>query len=288
MNDVEALLNILDLEPLEINLFRGRSGTPGGGRVFGGQVVAQALVAAQRTVDIDRITHSLHGYFLLGGDPSVPIIYEVDRIRDGRSFTTRTVKAIQHGKAIFSMSCSFQVLEPGLEHQIAMPDVPQPEQLPSDEIWREKLLRRFPSASKRDWMALRPLEVKPTSLDPSFLSGTINTSRPSIWVRTRGPLPDDLRTQQAVLAYASDLSLLQAALVPHRKSVFDPDIQVASLDHALWFHKPFRADEWLLYVQESPAAGAARGFCRGELFTRDGKLVASAAQEGLMRPVTPR
>ncbi|MFG1397529.1 acyl-CoA thioesterase II [Roseixanthobacter pseudopolyaromaticivorans] len=288
MNDVEALLNILDLEPLEINLFRGRSGSPGGGRVFGGQVVAQALVAAQRTVDIERITHSLHGYFLLGGDPTVPIIYEVDRIRDGRSFTTRTVKAIQHGKAIFSMSASFQLLEPGLEHQIAMPQVPQPEQLPSDEVWREKLLKRFPAASKRDWMALRPLEVKPTSLDPSFLSGNINTSRPSIWVRTRGPLPDDLRTQQAVLAYASDLSLLQAALVPHRKSVFDPDIQVASLDHALWFHQPFRADEWLLYVQESPAAGGARGFCRGELFTRDGKLVASAAQEGLMRPVTPR
>ncbi|MFG1346085.1 acyl-CoA thioesterase II [Xanthobacter autotrophicus DSM 431] len=285
-SDVNTLLGILDLEPLEINLFRGRTLTPDGGRVFGGQVVAQALVAARRTVDADRVTHSLHGYFLLGGDPRVPIIFDVDRIRDGRSFTTRRVVAIQHGKAIFSMSVSFQVDEGGLAHQGVMPDVPKPEDLPDDTAWRERLLARFPGAAKRDWMALRPLEVKPTTLDPAYLGAP--GARPSMWVRARGRLPDDLPTHQAVLAYASDLSLLQAALLPHGRSVFDRDLQVASLDHALWFHRSFRADEWLLYTQESPAAFGARGFCRGELYTQDGVLVASAAQEGLMRQVEPR
>ncbi|MFS8036477.1 acyl-CoA thioesterase II [Xanthobacter sp. AM11] len=285
-SDVETLLGILDLEPLEINLFRGRSGSPGGGRVFGGQVVAQALVAARRTVEAERVAHSLHGYFLLGGDPRVPIIYEVDRIRDGRSFTTRRVVAIQHGQAIFSMSVSFQLAEDGYEHQSAMPDVPMPEDLPEDHTWRERLLARFPDAARRDWMALRPLEVKPTA-DPTYLGSTA-TLQPSVWVRTRGPLPDDLPTHQAVLAYASDLSLLQAALVRHGKSVFDRDMQVASLDHAVWFHRPFRADDWVLFAQESPAAHGSRGFCRGQLFTRDGVLVASATQEGLMRRVTPR
>lgn len=285
-SDVETLLGILDLEPLEINLFRGRSGSPGGGRVFGGQVVAQALVAARRTVETERVAHSLHGYFLLGGDPRVPIIYEVDRIRDGRSFTTRRVVAIQHGQAIFSMSVSFQLAEDGYEHQSAMPDVPMPEDLPEDHTWRERLLARFPDAARRDWMALRPLEVKPTA-DPTYL-GSTPTLQPSVWVRTRGPLPDDLPTHQAVLAYASDLSLLQAALVRHGKSVFDRDMQVASLDHAVWFHRPFRADDWVLFAQESPAAHGSRGFCRGQLFTRDGVLVASATQEGLMRRVTPR
>ncbi len=288
MTDVEALLAILDLERLEINLFRGRSGTPGGGRVFGGQVVAQSLVAAQRTVEGDRLAHSLHGYFLLGGDPKVPIIYEVDRIRDGGSFTTRRVVGIQHGKAIFSMAVSFHKAEQGLEHQSAMPDVPPPEDLPSDAAWREKLLARFPQAAARDWMALRPLEVKPIGIDPSFLAGKPSLARPGIWVRTRDPLPDDVAIHQAVLAYASDLSLLQAALIPHGRSVFDTDLQVASLDHALWFHRPFRADEWLLYIQDSPSAQGARGFCRGELFSRDGVLVASAAQEGLTRFLLPQ
>lgn len=285
-SDVNSLLDILDLEPLEINLFRGRTVTPDGGRVFGGQVVAQALVAAQRTVEANRIAHSLHGYFLLGGDPRVPIIFEVDRIRDGRSFTTRRVVAIQHGQAIFTMAVSFQIEEHGLFHQGTMPDVPMPEDLPSDEVWRQRLLALYPEAAKRDWMAMRPLEVKPTSLDLAYLGAP--GTRPSMWVRARGRLPDDLPTQQAVLAYASDLSLLQAALLPHGKSVLNPDMQVASLDHALWFHRAFRADEWLLYTQESPAAFGARGFCRGELYTRDGVLVASAAQEGLIRPVTPR
>lgn len=285
-SDVTTLLDILDLEPLEINLFRGRTVSGETGRVFGGQVVAQALVAARRTVEPDRTAHSLHGYFLLGGDPRIPIIYDVDRIRDGRSFNTRRVVAIQHGQAIFTMSASFQVEEEGLAHQGTMPDVPMPEDLPPDEVWRERLLARFPQSRLRDWMALRPLEVKPTTLDPAYLGAP--GARPTMWVRTRAALPDDLPTHQAVLAYASDLSLLQAALLPHGRSVFDPRLQVASLDHALWFHRAFRADEWLLYAQESPAAAGARGFCRGELYTRDGILVASAAQEGLMRPVEPR
>ncbi|MFG1477923.1 acyl-CoA thioesterase II [Xanthobacter sp. V4C-4] len=283
-SDVAALLSILDLEQLEINLFRGRSGNPGGGRVFGGQVVAQALVAARRTVNAPRVTHSLHGYFLLGGDPTVPIIYEVDRIRDGRSFTTRRVVAIQHGKAIFSMAVSFELEEGGFEHQSTMPEVPMPEDLPPDEAWRARLLARFPEAATRDWMAIRPLEIRPIALEPSYL-GSTGGAGPSLWVRARAPLPDDLPIHQAVLAFASDFSLLQAALLPHGRSVFDRDMQVASLDHALWFHRPFRADEWLLYSQESPAAFGSRGFCRGEFFTREGVLVASAAQEGLMRRI---
>ncbi|GGF89096.1 acyl-CoA thioesterase II [Azorhizobium oxalatiphilum] len=283
MSDVDTLLAILDLEPLEINLFRGRSGSPGGGRVFGGQVVAQALVAAERTVDGDRPAHSLHGYFLLGGDPRIPIVYEVDRIRDGKSFTTRRVVAIQHGKAIFSMAVSFQVREDGISHQDVMPKVPQPEELPSDTTWREQLLARFPASASRDWMALQAIEVKPVGMTPAFLAGEATDVKPGIWLRAKEKLPDDEAVHRAILSYASDLSLLQAALVPHGRSVFDPDLQVASLDHALWFHRPFRADEWLLYVQDSPSAQASRGFCRGAIYTREGVLVASAVQEGLMR-----
>lgn len=288
MSDVEALLRNLDLESLEINLFRGHSMSPLGGRIFGGQVIAQSLVAAQRTVEPDRIAHSLHGYFLLAGDPSIPVVFDVDRIRDGRSFTTRRVVAIQRGHAIFSMAVSFQVAEDGLTHQGVMPDVPLPEDLPSDDVWREKLLARFPHASKRDWMTLRPLEVRPTGLEAPYSGAQPDPRRPSLWIRTRAPLADDLPVHQAVLAYASDLSLLQAALLMHQRSVFDRDLQVASLDHALWFHRPFRMDDWLLYVQDSPIAFGARGFCRGEFYTRDGVLVASATQEGLIRVVPPR
>lgn len=282
-NDVETLRSILDLEQLEINLFRGFNGKSNAKRVFGGQVVAQALVAARRTVEADRVSHSLHGYFLLGGDPSVPIIYDVDRIRDGKSFNTRRVVAIQHGRAIFSMAVSFQVVEEGLTHQVEMPRVPLPEELPDDDVWRKRLIARFPAAAKRDWMQIRALELKPVSMDAAY-TGSTGTASPSLWMRLRAPLPDDLPTHQAVLAYASDLSLLQAALLPHGRSVLDADLQVASLDHALWFHRPFRADEWFLYAQESPVAGGARGFCRGQFFTHDGVLFASAVQEGLIRP----
>ncbi len=285
-SNIEALLSILDLEPLEINLFRGRTAGQANNRVFGGQVIAQALVAARRTVKEQRLAHSLHGYFLLPGDPTIPIIYDVERIRDGGSFTTRRVVAIQRGEAIFSMAASFQTFGEGLEHQSTMPDVPMPEDLPPDSVWREKLLEHFPAAAGRGWMALRPLEVRPVG-DMPYL-GTKSSGRSAIWLRTTARLPDDLPTHQAVVAYASDLTLIQGALLPHGRSVFDGTLQVASLDHALWFHRPFRADEWLLYAQDTPSAGAQRGFSRGELFTRDGVLVASTAQEGLMRPVVPR
>ncbi len=284
----ETLLPILDLEQLELNLFRGRNGRPDGyKRVFGGQVIAQALVAARRTVAADRVTHSLHGYFLLGGDPSIPTIYEVERIRDGRSFATRRVVAIQHGRAIFTMSVSFQVQEGGVAHQMPMPTVPDPEALPDDRAWRTRLVARFPHAAKRDWMALRALEVRPTTVDSTY-EGNQTQAPPSMWLRARTRLPDPLPIHQAVLAYASDMSLLQAGLLPHGLSVLEPEIQVASLDHALWFHQAFRADEWLLYTQDSPVSGNARAFCRGHFFDRAGRLVASAMQEGLLRTKLPR
>lgn len=277
------LTTILDLEQLELNLFRGRNGRPDGRRrVFGGQVIAQALVAARRTVPLDRATHSLHGYFLLGGDPSLPTIYEVERIRDGQSFTTRRVMAIQHGKAIFTMSASFHVPEAGLSHQVAMPPVPPPEQLPDDDAWRRRILARFPHAARRDWMVMPALEVRPAGPHMSF-EGIKAAVPDGIWMRSRTRLPDPLPIHQAVLAYASDMSLLQAGLLPHGRSVLEPQLQVASLDHALWFHQPFRADDWLLFVQDSPQASAARAFCRGQFFDRAGRLVASVAQEGLVR-----
>jgi len=277
------LTTILDLEQLELNLFRGRNGRPDGRRrVFGGQVIAQALVAARRTVPLDRVTHSLHGYFLLGGDPSLPTIYDVERVRDGRSFSTRRVVAIQHGKAIFTMSASFHVPEAGLSHQVAMPQVPPPEALPEDEGWRERIVARFPHAARRDWMVMRALDVRPVGPRMSF-EGIRSTAPDGIWMRSRARLPDPLPIHQAVLAYASDMSLLQASLLPHGRSVLELELQVASLDHALWFHQPFRADEWLLFAQDSPLSGGARGFCRGQFFDRAGRLVASVAQEGLIR-----
>ncbi|MDD7909486.1 MULTISPECIES: acyl-CoA thioesterase II [Pseudovibrio] len=279
---VTALLDILDLEPLEHNLFRGRSPQAGWQRVFGGQVIGQALVAASRTVEDSRSVHSLHGYFLRPGDPQVPIIYEVDRIRDGGSFTTRRVVAIQHGKAIFSMSASFQVHEEGIEHQIDMPDVPKPEDLISEKELKEKFIDHAPEAVKRYWRRERPIELRPVDYT-HFLSSKKLPPYQHVWVRATAPLPDDPRLHQCVLAYASDMTLLDTALYPHGRSVFDSSLQVASLDHAMWFHRPFRADEWLLYTQDSPTTTGARGFNRGSLYTRDGVLVASTAQEGLTR-----
>jgi acyl-CoA thioesterase-2 len=281
---VQDLLTTLDLEPIEVNLFRGRSPQTGWQRVFGGQVIGQALVAACRTVDeiAQRPPHSLHAYFLLGGDPKVPIIYEVDRIRDGRSFTTRRVVAIQHGHAIFSMSVSFHVTEPGLTHQAQMPDVPAPEQLPSDAEIRQQILPLMPDPVRRYYERERPIELRPVEFD-RYRGKTCPDGRFNVWIRTTGPLPDAAAIHQCVLAYASDLMLLDAALIPHGRSVFEKTIMAASLDHALWFHRPFRADDWLLYAQDSPNASGARGFSRGLIFTRDGTLVASVAQEGLVR-----
>jgi acyl-CoA thioesterase II len=281
---VQDLLTILDLERLEVNLFRGRSPQVGWQRVFGGQVIGQALVAACRTIDeiAERPPHSLHAYFLLAGDPKVPIIYEVDRIRDGRSFTTRRVVAIQHGHAIFSMSVSFHVAEPGLDHQAEMPAVPGPEELPSDAEMRARVLPIMPEPVRRYYERERPIEMRPVEFE-RYLGKKFPGGRFNVWIRTTGPLPDAAAIHQCVLAYASDLMLLDAALIPHGRTVFEKTIMAASLDHALWFHRPFRADDWLLYAQDSPSASGARGFARGLIFTRQGELVASVAQEGLVR-----
>jgi acyl-CoA thioesterase-2 len=286
---VQEIIDILDLEPLEVNLFRGRSPQSHWQRVFGGQVIGQALVAACRTVDdvATRPPHSLHAYFLLGGDPKVPIIYEVDRIRDGKSFTTRNVKAIQHGRAIFSMSVSFHGAEPGPTHQFKMPDVPKPEALPSEAEIRERIYPLLPPAARRYYERERPIEFRPVEYS-RYLGEKSETGRFDIWIRTNGKLPDEPAIHQCALAYASDMMLLDAALIPHGKSVFSEDIMAASLDHALWFHRPFRADEWLLYAQDSPNLAGSLGFSRGLIFDLNGTLIASVAQEGLLRQRRPK
>jgi len=286
MAAVEELLSTLDLEQLERNLFRGRSPQNGWQRVFGGQVVGQALVAADRTVEEqDRLAHSLHAYFLRPGDPKVPIIYDVDRIRDGGSFSTRRVIAIQHGQAIFSMGASFHKPEPGFDHQIAMPDVPPPEDLPSEEELLAHMLSNMPKEVRHYWERERPIELRPVDLSRFFCREKLEPKQ-YLWIKTNGRLPGNFRLHQCALAYASDFSLLDTALIAHGRVLFDPRLMLASLDHALWFHRPFRADEWLLYAQDSPSAQAGRGFCRGSIFSRDGRLVASTAQEGLIREKT--
>jgi acyl-CoA thioesterase-2 len=245
-------------------------------------VLAQALVAAVRTVETARSPHSLHAYFLLPGDPKAPIIYEVERIRDGGSFTTRRVKGIQHGRAMFSMSVSFQKVETGLDHQQPMPQVPPPEDLPREQELAKKLVAVLPENMRSYWERERPIEMRPVDLSRYFVRGQ-RTAAQHVWMRATGTLPDDPALHQCVLAYASDFTLLDTALIAHGKLMFDADMQLASLDHALWFHRRFRADEWMLYVQDSPSASGARGFCRGSIYTREGVLVASVTQEGLMR-----
>ncbi|TNE41006.1 MAG: acyl-CoA thioesterase II [Alphaproteobacteria bacterium] len=278
---LEDVLALLDLETLEENLFRGVSPQSSWQRVFGGQVIGQAMVAAGRTVD-DRVAHSLHAYFLRPGDPQVPIIYEVDRIRDGRSFTTRTVTAIQHGRAIFSMGISYQIQEGGLEHQFDMPDVPGPEDLPSDLEIRRQEAERLPEEMRARWLRPRPIEIR--HVEPrDFLNPGKGEPRNHVWFRAVAPMPDDMLLQQCVLAYASDMTLLDTCILPHGISWMNPRLQSASLDHAMWFHHPFKVDDWLLYAQDSPAASGGRGINRGSIYTRDGKLVASVAQEGLIR-----
>jgi acyl-CoA thioesterase-2 len=230
----------------------------------------------------DRRPHSLHAYFLLGGDPKVPIIYEVDRIRDGRSFTTRRVVAIQHGRAIFAMSASFHSDEPGLDHAAAMPDVPPPEDLPSEAEIKSSVLPRMPDPVRAYYERERPIELKPVEFG-RYTSREPGEPRFHVWIRATGRLPDDPAIHQCVLAYASDMTLLDSSLIPHGRTVFDRAIQGASLDHALWLHRPFRADDWLLYAQDTPSASGARGFARGLIFARTGELVASVAQEGLIR-----
>lgn len=279
---IADLLAILDLETLEHNLFRGRGPKAGWQRVYGGQVLGQALVAAVRTAPADRIAHSAHAYFLLPGDPAEPIVYDVERIRDGGSFTTRRVKAIQNGRPMFAMSVSFHKAEQGFEHHATMPDVPMPEDLPSEAELKAKLIKHLPENMRSYWERERPIEMRPVDVS-RYLDRVKRQPQQHIWMRASGTLPDALPLHQCVLAYASDFTLLDTALIAHGKLSFDPDIQLASLDHAMWFHRPFRADEWLLYAQDSPNAFGARGFSRGSVFTRDGMLIASVTQEGLMR-----
>ena len=279
---MEQLLSILDLEALEVNLFRALSPDVGWQRVFGGLVVAQAVMAAQRTVDAERHIHSLHGYFMRPGDPAVPILYQVERLRDGGSFATRRVLAIQHGQAIFSMSASFQFDEPGFDHQIAMPDRPAPEDLLGEQEIKENYLSKAPAPIRKYWEQPRPIEIRPVSLTHYF-SNTKLDPQQDVWVRATGPVPSDRHYQAAVLAYLSDMTLLDGALFAHGTSIFDQSLQVASLDHAMWFHRPCLLDDWLLYTQDSPSASGARGLARGSLFTRSGVLIASVAQEGLIR-----
>jgi acyl-CoA thioesterase-2 len=279
---LDALTDLLDLESIEHNIFRGRSIDIGSGTVFGGQALAQSLVAAQRTVDDDRAVHSMHGYFILPGDVDAPIVYEVDRLRDGNSFTTRRIVAIQHGRAIFNMAASFHASESGDEHQTDRPDVPPPEDLPRELDLIRRIEDQIPEEVRSVYTQERPIEFRPVApVDPFDPAPEPPVNH--VWLRARGDLPEDALTNQGVLAYASDYGLLSTALRPHGLSFVQPDLQLATLDHALWFHRPVQADEWLLYAMDSPSASGARGFTRGQLFARDGRLVASVAQEGLMR-----
>lgn len=278
---IDDLLRILDLERIEHNIFRGHSPQVGWQRVFGGLVIAQALVAVARTVEA-RAPHSLHAYFLLPGDPAVPIVYEVDRIRDGGSFTTRRCNAIQHGRPIFSLSASFHISEQGLDHAFPLPDVPAPEDLPSEAELFAQFGGMFPEPMRRWFAQDRPIEIRPIDL-AHYLGRKLSAPVQYVWVRAAGMLPEDAAVHRAVLAYLSDMTLLDTALVAHGRTIFEPDLQVASLDHALWFHRAFRADEWLLYAQDSPNSSGACGLTRGLIYRRDGHLVASVAQEGLIR-----
>lgn len=278
---LETLLEQLNLEKLEENLFRGQSTDIGGKSVFGGQVVGQALVAACRTVD-GRRAHSLHAYFLRPGDMQAPIVYQVERIRDGRSFTTRRITAIQNGRPIFTMAASFQIDEEGLEHQAGMPEVAMPEGLLSVVELRRKMAELDPEKYGRRPIHEIPIEIRPV-LPPNPYLKERQAPVQRNWFRSVGPLPDDPVLHQCVLAYASDFALLRTATLPHDISYRQSNVDMASIDHAMWFHRAFRSDEWLLYDMESPSASNSRGFAHGRVFTRDGKLVASVAQEGLMR-----
>jgi len=284
---LDDLLDLLGLERLEESLFRGQSQDLGWGNVFGGQVLGQALSAAQQTVPEGRTVHSLHGYFLRPGDASKPIVYDVDQIRDGKSFTTRRIVAIQNGKPIFSMGASFQIDEGGYDHQAKMPEVPRPEDLSSETELARRVADRIPEPLRARALADKPIELREV--------GPVNPLRPeaqeprrSVWLRASAALPDDPKIHRFLLAYASDFHLMTTALLPHGVSWLTPGMQTASLDHAMWFHRDFRLDEWLLYSLESPSASNARGLAQGHFFNLEGQLVASTMQEGLIRRREPR
>jgi len=283
METPEILVETLALERIEVNLFRGVSSEDGPGRIFGGQVIAQSLLAAYETVD-DRICHSLHCYFIRPGDPRIPILFEVDRSRDGGTFTTRRVIAVQNGKQIFNLAASFQVAEEGFEHQAPMPDVPGPETYAAEaDAQKAKMLENAPEEMRRMMNRPRPIEMlgrdnygfgrKPTAGEP----------KSDTWIRAVAPIGDEARMHQVILAYASDMNLLSTAMRPHGVAWQTPGLQSASLDHAMWFHKPSNFNDWHLYTQDSPSASGGRGFVRGAIYDAKGELVASVAQEGLMR-----
>ena len=286
MKTSKELVELLDLEQIDENIYRGQNYKTPWGRVFGGQVMAQAVHAARRTVPEDRHLHSLHGYFILAGDINVPIIFQVDTIRDGRSFTTRRVVAVQRGKAIFNLAASFQRAEEGFEHQISMPNVPSPHALISDREWAAKYKKEMPDLYKR-YQVDRPIDFRPVErFDPT----NPKKERPfrHIWLKAKDALPDDQRIHKEVLAYASDYNLMGTSLLPHRSKFKREHMQMASLDHAMWFHHDIKMDDWLLYSLDSPAASNSRGFNRGNFFNQEGKLVASVVQEGLIRLRKPK
>ena len=281
---LSKILAILDLQRTGENSFRGTDSFAIRNRVFGGQIVAQALVAAARTVE-GAAPHSLHGYFLVGGDPSTPIDYEVERMRDGRSFSTRRCVAIQHGQPIFTLTCSFHAPEQGFDHALEMPAVPDPETLMSPERLALASSRLVPAALQRYFKQEQAIEVRPVDLGRYYPRSERQPlpALQNIWMRANGALPDDPAVHRAVLAYLSDMTLIDTILVRQQHTVFDAEVMAASLDHAIWFHRPFRADEWLLYSQVSPTAQSGRGLARGSLYSRDGRLVASVIQEGMIR-----
>ena len=286
LQDISTLLQALDLEKLEENLFRGASHDIGAGHVFGGQVLSQSLHAAMLTVPVDRQPHSLHAYFILRGDQTKPIIYSVDRVRDGGSFSTRRVKAVQNGRDIFVTAVSFQLEQDGLEHQIEMPETVPPDDLKSDQELLEEFGDQLPAGFKR-FLGARPIEFRPVN-PYNFVAPTKQDPIRYIWMRSKGEIPDDPGTHKRLLAYASDYNLLTTALQPHQHEVNYFQIQMASLDHAMWFHHPLDFTQWHLYAVDSPSASNARGFTRGNIFHRSGKLVASVVQEGLIRKKRPQ
>lgn len=282
MKEVKDLLQLLDLEDLDKNLYRGVSSPVGSQRVFGGQVLAQSLTAAMRTLPAERILHSIHSYFILPGKLEIPIIFQVEQVRDGGSFSSRRVRAIQNGQVIFFMAASFQLRQEGFDHQINMPNVSMPDQLVSWEDLVTKYGDQLPENYKRFLNLDRPIEFRPVELINPALPGKSQPYR-HVWMKAKGLMPDDIQAHQSVLAYTSDYNLLTTALLPHGNAAALSKVQLASLDHAMWFHRDFRMDDWLLYAIDSPSASNARGFTRGNIFDQEGRLVASVVQEGMVR-----
>lgn len=289
IHNIQEFLERTKLEPIEDNIFRGESHNVGSPHIFGGQILCQALDAAMQTVPEDRVAHSFHGYFILPGDWSKPVVFEVERIRNGGSFSTRRIVAIQNGRAIFNSSASFQIRQEGFEHQIQMPKgVPAPDTLPNSNQIVEDYGKYIPERTRKFMAIPRPLEFRPERMLDYFSKESLPPTR-NVWVRAKGKLDtDDINVHRKILAYASDYNLLTTAIMPHQDKTSFAQLQMASLDHAMWFHQDFRVDEWLLYAVDSPSTHNARGFTRGSFFTQDGRLVASVAQEGLMRTFQPK